>query len=144
MPTWTNADLDTIGADDEIDVAPRRRDGTLGRFVTIWGVGVGDEVFVRLFHGPPVTGIGPPRPPAAAGSASAASNATSPSNRLPTPMQSPSTLRTAKYGSSSYVDAMVTRTATAAALRIVPNATTRSNHDRDRRRGAVRCRADVR
>ena len=52
MPTWNNSQLATVGAAAEIDIAPLRRDGTPGGFVTIWVVRVGDDVCVRSFHGP--------------------------------------------------------------------------------------------
>ena len=121
MTAWTASDLDTIGAADEIDIAPRRSDGALGRFVTIWDVRVGDDVFIRSFHGPnghwyratQATGKGrlrvagvehdvtfPPAPDADSQAIDAGYRS--------------------KYGRSSYVDAMVTPTAAAATLRIVP------------------------
>jgi hypothetical protein len=121
MTAWTTSDLESIGTADEIDIAPRRPDGALGRFVTIWDVRVGDDVFIRSFHGPgghwyratQATGEGrlrvagvehdvtfEPAPDADARAIDAG-------------------YRT-KYGRSSYVDAMVTPTATATTLRIVP------------------------
>jgi hypothetical protein len=121
MPTWTDPQLNTIGAAAEIDIAPLRRDGTLGRFVTIWVVRVGDDVFVRSFHGPDghwylatrATGRGrirvagvdhdvafDPAPDADAPAVDAAYRA--------------------KYGRSSYVDAMVTFAASATTLRLTP------------------------
>jgi hypothetical protein len=121
MPAWPTTDVDTIGAADEIDIAPDRRDGTTGRFVTIWAVRVGDDVFIRSFHGPDghwyratqATGHGwirvaglvhdvifEPAPDADSQAIDAGYRA--------------------KYGRSSYVDAMVTPTAAAATLRVVP------------------------
>ena len=50
--TWTPEDLDAIAAADEIDIAPRRADGTLRRATTIWIVRVGDDLYVRSFRGP--------------------------------------------------------------------------------------------
>lgn len=35
MATWSNGELDTIGRADELQIAPRRRDGTLREPVTI-------------------------------------------------------------------------------------------------------------
>src|SRR5437879_3782689 len=49
---WTSDDLKAIAAADEIEMAPRRPDGTLGRFTTIWIVRVGDDVYVRSYRGP--------------------------------------------------------------------------------------------
>ena len=49
---WTPEDLDAIAATDEIEIAPRRADGTLGRATTIWIVRVGDDLYVRSYRGP--------------------------------------------------------------------------------------------
>ena len=51
MATWSNDELDKIGRADELQIAPRRRDGTLRRPVTIWVVRVGDELYVRSVQG---------------------------------------------------------------------------------------------
>ena len=51
MTTWSNDELDRIGAADELQIAPRRRDGTLGRPVTIWVVRIGDDLYVRSYRG---------------------------------------------------------------------------------------------
>jgi hypothetical protein len=48
---WNAADLDRIGRSEEIRVAPRRPDGSLRPFVTIWVVEVGDDVYVRSARG---------------------------------------------------------------------------------------------
>jgi hypothetical protein len=49
--TWTEEELTRIGRADELEVASRRSDGTLRPFVTIWGVRVGDDLFVRSAYG---------------------------------------------------------------------------------------------
>lgn len=51
MATWSNGELDTIGRADELQIAPRRRDGTLREPVTIWVVRVGDDLYVRSYKG---------------------------------------------------------------------------------------------
>lgn len=51
MTTWTSDELDTIGAAEELEIAPRRRDGTLRTPVTIWVVRVGDSLYVRSYRG---------------------------------------------------------------------------------------------
>lgn len=48
---WAAAELDRIGRAEELQVASHRSDGTLRPDVTIWGVRVGDEVFVRSAYG---------------------------------------------------------------------------------------------
>lgn len=51
MSTWTSADLTKIGGAEELQIAPRRRDGTLRNPVTIWVVRVGDDLYVRSWLG---------------------------------------------------------------------------------------------
>jgi hypothetical protein len=51
MTAWTNAELETVEASDELEIAPRRRDGSLRRPVPIWVVRAGDELYVRAAHG---------------------------------------------------------------------------------------------
>jgi hypothetical protein len=51
MTTWTSDELDKIGAAEELQIAPLRRDGTLRTPVTIWVVRVGDDLYVRSWRG---------------------------------------------------------------------------------------------
>ena len=51
MATWSKDELDTIGRADELEIAPRRRDGTLRTPVTIWVVRHGDDLYVRSYRG---------------------------------------------------------------------------------------------
>ncbi len=51
MTTWTSDELSKIGAAEEIEIASVRRDGTLRSPVTIWVVGLGDELYVRSVNG---------------------------------------------------------------------------------------------
>ena len=48
---WPPAELDRIDRAEELQVASLRPDGTVRPSVTIWGVRVGDEVFVRSAYG---------------------------------------------------------------------------------------------
>jgi hypothetical protein len=48
---WSADELARIGAADELEIAPRRPDGTLRRAVPIWVVRVGDELYVRSWRG---------------------------------------------------------------------------------------------
>jgi hypothetical protein len=50
--TWTSAELDRVGAADELQVSSRRADGSLRPYVTIWVVRVGDDLYVRSASGP--------------------------------------------------------------------------------------------
>lgn len=49
--TWTTNDLAAIAGTGEVEIAPRRADGTLGRSTTIWIVRVGDDLYVRSWKG---------------------------------------------------------------------------------------------
>ena len=51
MTTWTSEELARIGDAEELDIASRQPDGTLGRFVTIWVVRAGDDLYVRSVNG---------------------------------------------------------------------------------------------
>jgi hypothetical protein len=50
-PSWTSKELSRIEAADELQIAPRRRDGTLRTPVPIWVVRVGDDLYVRAAYG---------------------------------------------------------------------------------------------
>jgi hypothetical protein len=47
MSEWTRDELARIGTAEEVQISPRRRDGTLGRPVTVWAVSHGAGVYVR-------------------------------------------------------------------------------------------------
>lgn len=51
MTAWTHDELDRIGTAEELQIAPRRQDGTLRNPVTIWVVRVGDDLYVRSYRG---------------------------------------------------------------------------------------------
>ena len=51
MPAWTNEELTRIGTATELQIASRRRDGTLRNPRTIWVVRVGDDLYVRSMYG---------------------------------------------------------------------------------------------
>jgi hypothetical protein len=121
MTAWTTSDLDRIGAADEIDIAPRHRDGSLGRFLTIWDVLVDDAVFIRSFHGP--DGHWYRATQATGGGRIRVAGVEHDVTFEPAPDADARAIDAgyrAKYGRSSYVDAMVTPSATATTLRIVP------------------------
>jgi hypothetical protein len=48
---WTRDELTKIGTAEELEIAPRRRDGTLRKPVTIWVVRLGDDLYVRSYRG---------------------------------------------------------------------------------------------
>jgi hypothetical protein len=51
MATWTSAELNKIGKADELQIAPRRPNGTLYKPVTIWVVRHGEDLYVRSWRG---------------------------------------------------------------------------------------------
>ncbi len=51
MRDWTADELDTIGAAEELEIAPLRPDGSLRSYTTIWVVRVGGDLCVRSWHG---------------------------------------------------------------------------------------------
>lgn len=51
MTTWTNEELDKIGNAEELEIAPRQRDGVLRKPLPIWVVRVGDNLYVRSYRG---------------------------------------------------------------------------------------------
>ncbi len=51
MSAWPAAELERIARADELQIASRRRDGTLRPYVTIWAVRVGGDVYVRSAYG---------------------------------------------------------------------------------------------
>ena len=51
MSAWDAAEIDTLGAADEVRVTSRREDGSLRPYVTIWAVRLGEDLYVRSAHG---------------------------------------------------------------------------------------------
>jgi len=49
---WKSDELDRIGRAEELQLASRRSGGTLRRYVTMWVVRVGDDLYVRSAAGP--------------------------------------------------------------------------------------------
>jgi hypothetical protein len=51
MSCWTRRELGAIANAEELELASARADGTLRRPVTMWVVGVGDDLYVRSVNG---------------------------------------------------------------------------------------------
>jgi hypothetical protein len=51
MTAWTADELAAIGSSEELEIAPRRKDGTLAPPRTIWVVRHGDDLYVRSVRG---------------------------------------------------------------------------------------------
>jgi hypothetical protein len=51
MTTWTSSELNLIAKADELEMEPRRNDGTLRGPVPIWVVRDGRHLYVRSFRG---------------------------------------------------------------------------------------------
>ncbi len=52
VATWSQDELGRIGAAEEVGLASRRPDGSLRRYVTMWVVRAGDNLYVRSAYGP--------------------------------------------------------------------------------------------
>ena len=52
MTQWTSDQLDKVGKAEEVQIASLRRDGTLGKPVTVWAVRDGDDLYARSVKGP--------------------------------------------------------------------------------------------
>jgi hypothetical protein len=121
MTNWTDDQLDRIGGAAEVAIAPRRPDGSLGTTTIIWVVRQGTGIYVRSWRGPrgqwftaaKRTGEGHIR-------AGAVDRDVTFEPAEGVDRGAIDRAYRAKYGRSSYVDAMVTDTAAAATLRIIP------------------------
>lgn len=51
MTAWSADELERIGRAEEVGLASRRSDGSLRRYVTIWAIRVGDDLYVRSAYG---------------------------------------------------------------------------------------------
>lgn len=51
MTAWTDAELNKIGNAEELQIAPQRRDDTFQKPRTIWVVRVGNNLYIRSWHG---------------------------------------------------------------------------------------------
>jgi hypothetical protein len=51
MTAWTHEELDKISKADELEIASLQQDGKPGKFVTIWVVRAGSELYVRSYKG---------------------------------------------------------------------------------------------
>ncbi len=49
--TWTTHELTVVDHTDELEIAPRRDDGTLRSPVPVWVVRDGDDLYVRSWRG---------------------------------------------------------------------------------------------
>jgi len=51
VKTWSTKELTEVAAADEVELATIGRDGTLRRAVTVWVVRSGDDLYVRSWRG---------------------------------------------------------------------------------------------
>ena len=122
MGTWDPADLRAIGSAREIQIAIMRRDGSTRTPLPIWVVRVGDELFVRSYHGPEGSWF---RQVAAHPYAHIRAAGREFAVRL-LPAESPSRAEVdnayfAKYGRSGPAAAMITPAVAATTLRVEPS-----------------------
>lgn len=50
--SWTDDELQRVGQATDLQLAPRRPNGTLRTYTTMWVVQVGDDLYVRSAGGP--------------------------------------------------------------------------------------------
>ncbi len=51
MSNWNEEQLTTIGNADELEISSQSSDGTFTKYIPIWVVRVGDNIYVRSVHG---------------------------------------------------------------------------------------------
>jgi hypothetical protein len=51
MTAWTSDELDQIGQAEELQISPRRQDGSLAPPRTIWVVRQGEDLYIRSVNG---------------------------------------------------------------------------------------------
>ncbi len=121
MSAWTDAQLDRIGRTDELEIAPRRANGSLRPYTTIWVVRVDDDVYVRSWNGPDGSWY---RGAASIGAGSIRVGAVEhdvvfePADHVD--RAAVDAAYREKYGHSRYVDAMVADGPAATTTRLVP------------------------
>jgi hypothetical protein len=52
VSAWAEEELAAVGEAEELDIASRRRDGTLRNPVIVWVVRHGDDLYLRSVNGP--------------------------------------------------------------------------------------------
>jgi hypothetical protein len=120
MSAWTADDLDTIAAAAELDIAPLRIDGTPRPYTTIWVVQVGDEFLVRSFRGPNGAWYRAAQRSQRGRVLAGGVERDVVFEAVHDNTEAVDAAYRAKYGRSSYVDAMVTPDAAATTLRLIP------------------------
>jgi hypothetical protein len=121
-PADPSKDRDRLASADEVDVAPRRADGTLASYTTIWIVAVDGDLYVRSYRGPRGSWYRMARR-TGRGRIRAAGYEVEVTFADATDI-SPDAVDDAfrgKYGRSPYVDAMVARETRATTLKVNPS-----------------------
>ena len=120
MSAWTPEELDAVAAAAELDIAPLRTDGTSRAYTTIWVVRLGDDLFVRSFRGPNGAWYGAAQRSHRGRIRAAGVERDVAFEDVHDNTDAVDAGYRAKYGRSSYVDAMVTPDAAATTLRLTP------------------------
>jgi hypothetical protein len=121
MTDWTKEQLDILDGAGEIEIAPRRDDGTPRRARPIWVVRVGDDLYVRSYRGPDGSWFRTvSRSRRATIRAGGVQHDVQLTAAADVDRAAVDAAYSDKYGRSSYVDAMVTAAAAATTLRLTP------------------------
>jgi hypothetical protein len=123
MRDWTAEELDRIGAADELEIASLRPDGSLRAATTIWVVRVGDDLYVRSWRGRAGgwfrSALRHPQGRIRAGGVTRDVAFAEPDDADHDAIDQAYRTKYARYA-STYIDPMISPTATAATLRLIP------------------------
>jgi hypothetical protein len=118
---WDPADREAVSGAAEVAVSPRCANGTLRPATTIWVVRVGDDLYVRSYRGPSGgwyrAALASKEGRIEAGGVERDVSFEDPPGDV---LERVDDAYRAKYGHSSYVDAMLAPQAQATTLRLVP------------------------
>lgn len=121
MSTWRNEDLVRFGGVRELEIATGRGDGTYRSYLPIWVVRVGDDLFVRSWHGRTGSWFRQlQQNPRLRIRARGRETDVTVEEANPDLTSAIDRALRSKYGHGWHVDAMVARSAAEAAFRLVP------------------------
>ncbi len=121
MGTWNGDELHRFGGVKELEIATRRKDGTFRSSLPIWVVRVGDDLYIRSWHGRDGSWFRQlRRNPSLRITAGRSERDLTVEDADPSLASAIDRAFRAKYGQGRHLDAMVAPTAAEAAFRLVP------------------------